>query len=75
MIIFDQSVGRASEEKHIATKLQHLLSEETSAFAYVSHACFIVAGRDRSLVDRARTRLIEGSKLPAKRFLHIETKR
>ena len=70
-VVFDQSVPRGSEEMHIAAKLRSLHDQKISAFAYRSHACFIVVGRDYSLVDRAYKRIVEESRLPNTRFLRL----
>jgi len=71
-VVFDQSVGRGSEHKHVATKLQHLLNHGVAAFAYRSHACFVIAGCDHSLVNHARDQLIAESRLPTSRFLSAD---
>ncbi len=68
-IIFDQSVRRGFEEDDLRAKLQNLCRLGVLGFAYVSHACFIVVGRDRTLIERARARVIIKSRLPEKRFL------
>jgi hypothetical protein len=63
-VIFDQSFDRREQrEQKILEKLGHLSSLGTCAFAYVSHACFIIAG-ERSLVTQARSRVITESGLP-----------
>jgi len=71
-IVFDQSVARGSEKRPIKTKLQHLLCHKISSFAYLSHACFVIAGRDYALVNRAYDRLIAESKLPGERFMRSD---
>jgi len=70
-LVFDQSVGRGSERLHAEEKLHYLRQLEVFSFAYVSHACFVVAGQDRSLVDHATRRVISESKLPNERLLHV----
>lgn len=67
-MVFDQSVGRGSEKIHMRTKLQYLLKENIPAFAYHSHACFIIAGSDAALIKNAYNSLIKDSKLPIERF-------
>jgi hypothetical protein len=69
--VFDQSVGRGSESIQLQTKLQELSELGVFGFAYVSHACFVVAGHDRSLVDRARARVMSESRLPEDRILSV----
>jgi len=70
-LVFDQSVGRGRERLHLDGKARALRNDGVYAFAYVSHACFLVAARDRSLVELARTRVLEESKLPESRFLPV----
>jgi hypothetical protein len=73
-VVFDQGLGRGSEQMHLETKLRHFLQQEMFAFAYRAHACFVIGGRDRSLVDHARNQIIAGSKLPEGRFLPVLVK-
>lgn len=70
-LVFDQSVGRGSERLHLEGKLLELRHEAVYGFAYVSHACFLVAGVDRALLQRARSRIIAESLLPEGRFLPV----
>lgn len=72
-VVFDQSVGRGAERLHLEGKLRELRRDKVFGFAYVSHACFLVAGMDRALVERARTRIIVESLLPEGRFLPVPT--
>ncbi|OYD16166.1 hypothetical protein CH330_03560, partial [candidate division WOR-3 bacterium JGI_Cruoil_03_51_56] len=52
-LVFDQSVARGKEKQQLCQKLSCLQSHGLSAVAYISHACFILVGRDAELVDRA----------------------
>jgi hypothetical protein len=70
-LVFDQSVSRGSEGPQLSAKLEQLHHHGVFGFAYVSHACFMVASRDRSLVERARAQVIAGSRLPEGRFLPV----
>jgi hypothetical protein len=70
-IVFDQSVGRGSERLHLERKLRDLRHHDLYGFAYVSHACFLVACKDRGLVEGARSRIISESLLPEGRFLPV----
>jgi hypothetical protein len=70
-VVFDQSVGRGSERSHLEGKLRELRHYEVFGFAYISHACFVVAATDRALVERARSRVIADSLLPEGRFLPV----
>jgi hypothetical protein len=71
-IVFDQSIGRGREQLHLEGKLRELRHQDLFGFAYWSHACFLVVGRDRALVERARSQLITQSRLPEWRFLPID---
>jgi hypothetical protein len=55
-LVFDQSVGRGSEHLHLEGKIRELRRHRVFGSAYVSHACFVIAGQDRALVERARRR-------------------
>lgn len=68
-LVFDQSLPRGKESGALEHKLKNLLTHGVHSFAYVSHACFMVAGHDRTLVDSALNHVISESKLPANRFL------
>lgn len=70
-VVFDQSLGRGSEQIDLDAKFRHLRLQQFNGFAYRSHACFIVAGRDHSLVDCARRHIVKESKLPESRFFPI----
>jgi hypothetical protein len=70
-VVFDQSVGRGSEQKHLETKLRHFIQQRTFAFAHRAQARFVIGGRDRSLIERARNHIIAESKLPESRFLPV----
>lgn len=70
-VVFDQSVGRGSEQMHLETKLRHLLQKQLFGFGYRSHACFVILGRDHALIESARNHVIEESKLPESRFVHV----
>jgi len=71
-LTFDQSLGRGSERTELERKLQNLLECRVHAFAYHSHACFIVCGTDRSLVERARREVLTQSRLPEYRLIAVE---
>jgi hypothetical protein len=46
-----------------------LSENKVAAFAYRSHACFIVAAQDPTLARRAYTHLLGASQLPNRRFI------
>jgi hypothetical protein len=68
-VVFDKSIPRGSEHEAVKLKLAHLQSHGVHGFAYVSHACFIVASHDKELIKRALNRVSSLSHLPASRFL------
>jgi hypothetical protein len=68
-VVFDQCLARGRECEGLETKLGALLSGGIHGFAYRSHASFLVLGRDRLLVRRARQLLEEDAHLPAARFV------
>ncbi len=70
-LVFDQSVRRGSERLDMEKKIRVLCQSELYGFAYISHACFLVVGKDQALVKRARSKIIKASRLPESRFLEV----
>ncbi|MHB8810331.1 MAG: hypothetical protein ACYC9M_10005 [Desulfobulbaceae bacterium] len=70
-LVFDQSLPRGSEEKSLRKKLQELSERGVSGFAYVSHACFLFASCDHSLIAHTRQKILTDSQLPDKRLMQI----
>jgi hypothetical protein len=70
-LVFDQSVQRGSERLHLTAKLHELRERGVFGWAYVSHACFIIAGRDPDLLAHARTQVLAQSHLPYSRILSL----
>lgn len=68
-LVFDQSLARGKERAGVERKIEHLRSQGVLSFAYCSHACFIVAGHNDRLVDRAYRQLLQESGLPETRFV------
>jgi hypothetical protein len=70
-LVFDQSVPRGKQNARICMrrKLAELQANGIHCFSYVSHAGFILGGRDERLVRRAFSRVISESKLPEACFL------
>jgi hypothetical protein len=68
-LVFDQCLPRGSERASMEHKLEELQAAGVHCFAYMSHACFIVGGQDKSLVQRALRRVMSESRLPEARFL------
>ena len=59
-VVFDQSFSYGDRpERKMLEKLSHLSLRGVHAFAYVSHACFIVATGEKSRLDRARTCILK----------------
>lgn len=67
LLVFDQSVGRGSEIPHVSAKLAHFAESGLSAFAYLSHACFVVLSSSAERSRHAKERLLS-SGLPAGRL-------
>jgi hypothetical protein len=67
--VFDQCFDRRDlREQRLIEKLNYLAGGGIHAFAYDSHACFIVAAAEKRLADAARARLIAESHLPERRL-------
>ena len=69
VLVFDQSLARGSERQQLQGKLQTFAVHGVHAVAYVSHACFVLLGRNSSLVEAAFDLLQSESCLPRRRFL------
>lgn len=69
VMVFDQSLARGSEEPQLRNKLKALASRGILGFAYISHACFLVAGVDHRLVMEAHAEILAASRLPPKRLV------
>lgn len=70
-VVFDQSLPRGSERAAITAKLRYLESQGVVAFAYVSHASFIIAAATREGAQLARERIFRESRLPTERFVAL----
>lgn len=68
-LVFDQALGRGEERKQLQTKLNDFAKQGVLGIAYVSHACFVLVGRNRILVESAFETLKRESRLPEGRFL------
>jgi hypothetical protein len=68
-LVFDQSVARGKERQQMDAKLSALAVRGLHGMAYVSHACFLLVGRDSNLVKKATHMVREESRLPASRFI------
>jgi hypothetical protein len=68
LLVFDQSVGRGSEKAHVSNKISYFAEMKISAFAYLSHACFMVLSSNAGLTQQARARLLS-SGLPMERLV------
>jgi len=69
-LVFDQSVARGKEREQLEEKLSVLATHHVHAWAYVSHACFILAGSDRRVLESAAKVVQVDSGLPADRFVY-----
>lgn len=68
-LVFDQSIPRGNEREALEHKLKNLLPHSVHCFGYISQACFIVAGSDKTLVNDALDHVLTESKLPTSRFI------
>jgi len=71
-LVFDQSLARGREREQLLDKLSYFADHSLHGFAYASHACFVLVGKDGSLVKRALETLKRESRLPASRFVEQE---
>src|SRR6266540_4096331 len=67
-LVFDQSFRRGDRRKDLESKLRRLANSKVSGFAYDSHACFFVIGRNPRLVSRAYGLICLTTGLPENRF-------
>src|ERR1017187_1360657 len=66
-VVFDQAITHGLPERRklvVLDKLARIREGGVHAFAYFSHACFIVGSAKRTLVERARAHMIKESDLP-----------
>src|SRR6266446_819700 len=70
-LVFDQSVPRGGERASLERKLSILAAEGLPGIGYVSHACFILVGREKGLVEDALRVLLRQSHLPKERFVGL----
>ncbi len=68
---FDQSLRRGSERSQLESKLRSLGHDGLFGYAYVSHASFVIVGRDRSLVEHSLRHVLDQSRLPQDRLLQV----
>ena len=68
-MVFDQALQRGAEGAALQAKMHHLKEHGIHAFAYKSHASFIVAGASPGLVEQARSTVLAASALPGNRLL------
>ncbi len=68
-LVFDQSLARGGEREQLEGKLSALGAHGLHGVAYVSHACFVLLGKNGSLVNKAFGVLAKESRLPESRFL------
>jgi hypothetical protein len=68
-LVYDQSLARGAEGQQLQNKLSWFTTEDVYGVAYVSHACFVLLGTDRSMVKGAFELLKKETGLPEYRFL------
>jgi len=69
ILVFDQSLQRGAERKQLESKLSYFANQGVLGVAYVSHACFVLVGKNRSVLESAFETLKRVSSLPESRFL------
>lgn len=69
VLVFDQSIARGEERKELENKLKIFAKQGILGIAYVSHACFILMGKNRGLLESAFETLKKESRLPESRFV------
>lgn len=72
VLVFDQSLARGEERKELEIKLNFFSKQGIPGIAYVSHACFILFGKNRGLLESAFETLKRESHLPDNRFLSLK---
>jgi hypothetical protein len=73
VLVFDQSLARGKEREQLQMKLGKLVNLGMLGIAYISHACFVLLGKNRTLLDAAFDTLKKRSRLPEDRFLSWDT--
>jgi hypothetical protein len=68
-LVFDQALGRGDERSQLQAKLDDFARQGVLGIAYVSHACFVLVGRNQILIESAFEMLKKESRLPEGRFL------
>lgn len=68
-LVFDQSLQRGRERAGVVKKLA-ALGEGVHAWAYVSQACFILAGCCQGQVERAATAVLRKTRIPESRLIY-----
>jgi hypothetical protein len=69
ILVFDQSLARGAERKQLESKLSIFANQGILGIAYVSHACFVLMGKNRGVLESAFETLKRESRLPESRFL------
>jgi hypothetical protein len=69
VLVFDQALARGGEREQLKTKLDSFANQGILGIAYVSHACFVLVGKNRTLLESAFEMLKSESRLPESRFL------
>jgi hypothetical protein len=68
-LVFDQALARGDERNQLQIKLNNFAQQSVLGMAYVSHACFVLVGRNRALLGSTFEILKKESRLPEGRFL------
>ncbi len=73
-LVFEQSLQRGAERQQLECKLSMLADAGLHAVAYFSQACFVLVGKDSSLVEKAIETVKRESHLPDSRFVPPQNK-
>ncbi len=68
-LVFGHSLARGEERKQLKIKLNSFADQGVLGIAYVSHSCFVLVGKNSSVLGLAFETLKRESRLPASRFL------
>ncbi len=68
-MVFDQSHPRGGTRQSLEGKLKYLAAAGISAFAYDSHACFIISSCQAEIIAEAHAHILTESRLPPSRLV------
>jgi hypothetical protein len=69
ILVFDQSLAGSQDRDQLRNKLNSFANQGVLGIAYVSHACFVLMGKNRRVLESAFGTLNKESRIPESRFL------